>query len=202
MEIINKELLNDDKIKEMKKEFSFGKPYRHILIEDFLDIDTAMKILTALKKEEFEHKESDLFSLSQTADFFAVKNRVLKKFYEFFQSKEFGKWIEEITGINLKIGKIDMNGSLYESCDYLLCHDDQLEKRKIAFVYYLSDFNEKDGGAFSLFDSENGKPTEIAKRYSPVFNSFLMFEVSEKSFHEVEEVLSTKKRYAIGGWLH
>lgn len=45
-------------------------------------------------------------------------------------------------------------------------------------------------------------PTKISKKYLPQWNSLLLFEVSEISFHEVEENLSKKNRYAIGGWLH
>ena len=96
-----------------------------------------------------------------------------------------------------------MAGTLYESGDYLLCHDDELEGRKIAYVFYLSEnFKEGDSGNFTLFDSKMGKPFRAVKKYVPLFNRLLIFEVSRKSFHEVEENLSDKKRYAIGGWLH
>ena len=203
MELINKKLLGEEKIKEFRKKFFDGKPFEHLLLRDFLEEKRAKKVLEALKKEKFEHKECDLFSLSQTNDLKYSKNKVLQEFYRLMVSKEFAKWIEEITGISLNREKIDMSGSLYEECDYLLCHDDQLEGRKIAFIYYLSsDFSEKEGGAFVMFDCENGQAGGIAKRYSPRLNSFLIFIVSDKSFHEVEENMSNKDRYAIGGWLH
>ncbi len=201
MELINKGVA--DKALELNKKFIFGKPYKHILIKDFLQEDKAKEIFGALKKEKFDHKESDLFSLNQTEDLKFSQNEVLKKFYKFFSSKEFGEWIMVISGIKLKIGEIDMAGSLYDSCDYLLCHDDRLENRKIAFVYYLNkSFNEKDGGSFVMFDSEKGKPWRVSEKYLPLWNSLLIFEVSDKSFHEVEENYSDKKRYAVGGWFH
>ncbi len=187
----------------MQTRFNGGKPFRHLLIDNFLNEKKAGGILKALMKEHFEHKESDLFSLNQTRDFSVIKKGILLEFYEFFCSEDFGKWIERITGIKLKTGKIDMAGSLYKNCDYLLCHDDRLEERKIAYIYYLSeDFNESDGGAFVMLKSKNEMPGDCAEKHLPVWNSFLIFEVSDKSFHEVEEVLSDKKRYAIGGWLH
>ena len=201
MEFINNGLLDKDKIKELKQVFAEGGPYRHLFIEGFLIDDKAREILKELNKEEFEHKESDLFSFSQTKDFVNLGDGILKEFHDFFGSEEFRNWIEEISGIKLE-GVVDMSGSLYKSCDYLLCHDDRLEGRKIAYVYYLSEnFNREDGGAFVMFYSADGKAGEIKKKILPVCNSFLMFEVSEKSLHEVEEVLSDKKRYAIGGWL-
>ncbi len=203
MEIINKDLIKEENREKLKERYTNGMPYKHLVIDNFLNEEEARKIFDALKEEKFEYKESDLFSLNQTDDLMHTKNNTLKKFYEFFSSKEFEEWVEKISGIKLKIGKIDMAGSLYKNGDYLLCHDDKLEGRKIAYVYYLSrDFKKEDGGTFVLFDSENGMPWIAREKHIPIWNSLLIFEVGDKSFHEVEEVLSDKKRYAIGGWLH
>ena len=39
------------------------------------------------------------------------------------------------------------------AADTLLCHDDQLESRRIAFILYLvPDWSEKNGGAESSFN--------------------------------------------------
>lgn len=199
MEFINSELIIEEKIGELSEQFSQGELYKHLFIENFLDSRVAMRILAALKKEKFERKESDLFSFSQTGNLKYAKNRDLKIFYEFMSSEGLGKWIERISGIKLKIGKIDMFGSLYESCDYLLCHDDLIGERRIAFIYYLSDFADVEGGALIMYDCVDGDVGEEVKRISPAFNSILMFEVSEKSFHSVEEVIKGE-RWAIGGW--
>lgn len=41
--------------------------------------------------------------------------------------------------------------------DYLLCHDDELDSRRIAFIWYLSDdWKEDYGGTLDLF-SATGK---------------------------------------------
>lgn len=199
---MNEELFGTEKIKILAREFKENNPFPHILIKDFLKEEKSKELLTELKKERFEEKQSDLFSLSQTPDFAATENVLLKEFYEFFCSKEFTKLMQELCRIKLK-GGVDMAGSLYEDADYLLCHDDQLEGRKIAFVYYLSEgFREEDGGALAFLEDQGGKPGKMVERYFPLWNSLMIFEVSRKSWHEVEEVLTSKKRYAIGGWLH
>ena len=39
--------------------------------------------------------------------------------------------------------------------DMLLCHDDELEKRRLAFIYYLvPPWDDKDGGMLDLFDTD------------------------------------------------
>ena len=40
--------------------------------------------------------------------------------------------------------------------DTLLCHDDELEERHIAFIYYLvpESWSKEDGGTLDLFDAD------------------------------------------------
>lgn len=189
-------------IATLHKSFKEKKPFPHLLIENFLLPAQAKKLASALKTEPFQKKQSDLFSLSQTQDFIATPNVALKECYALFQDKEFTQAMSAITGLKLK-KKVDMAGSLYEDTDYLLCHDDELEGRRIAYIYYLSpNFKESDGGALVLLADEKGNPGHVIQRYAPRYNGIIIFEVSPKSWHEVEEVLKDKKRYAIGGWLY
>lgn len=187
----------------LRTTFEKNKPFPHIFIPKLLHENKAKILAKALANEKFEKKQSDLFSLSQTQDFIGFKHNELKEFYELFCSKEFAELMQEVTGVKLKKGVVDMAGSLYEDCDYLLCHDDQLEGRKLAYIYYLSEsFTERDGGALALLEDRNGKPGKVIVRYPPNWNSFMVFSVGPESWHEVEEILADKKRYAIGGWLH
>ena len=91
---------------------------------------------------------------------------------------------------------------MYSDTCYLLCHDDDLEGRKIAFTLYLSNLTQPEGGSLCLFSSKNKFPERIIKKLEPKLNSLVIFEVSKTSFHEVEEVIAKKQRIALGGWLH
>lgn len=185
------------------RSFASARPFPHALLRDFLIDSQAERLLAALKEEEFVHKESDLFSLSQTGDLVTSNHPTIRSFYLLVRSQEFAEFMQRLTGISVKPGVLDFAGSLYESGDYLLCHDDQVEDRKIAYILYLSKhFEKKDGAEFVLFNNNKGVPSEVAVSYPPLWNSFLFFEVSPLSFHMVGENCSSKKRYAIGGWLH
>lgn len=47
------------------------------------------------------------------------------------------------------------------------------------------------------------QPVEIVKSIQPRFNTLMFFEVSDRSFHQVAEVLSKNKtRYSLNGWFH
>lgn len=186
-----------------KKQFASAKPFPHVVLPHFLHEDRARELLKALQTSTFVHKESDLFSLWQTGDLSTSSHPSLKGFHLLAASRAFAQFMEGLTGISVKSGALDLAGSLYKPGDYLLCHDDQVEDRKIAYILYLSkDFSEKDGASFMLFNHSQGEPSTLAQKHLPLFNHLMVFEVSNVSFHAVEENMGTKDRYAIGGWLH
>uniref|UniRef100_A0A5K4F063 Ofd1_CTDD domain-containing protein n=1 Tax=Schistosoma mansoni TaxID=6183 RepID=A0A5K4F063_SCHMA len=123
-------------------------------------------------------------------------------------------WLKDITGIPLYENKVDLTSSLYKHGDYLLCHDDKLEGRRVAFIWYLvpdSWDSQIDGGELQLYESqpitddnsdENFFPTQISTTIPPKRNMFMFFEVSPRSFHQVAEVFGYSKRLSLHGWFH
>lgn len=189
-------------VKKLRKSFLAAKPFPHVVIDDFLSPEALVELASALQDEDFYLKESDLFTMYQTNDLISSTNPSMQKFYDFFKSEEFIGIFHEITGIEFTPDKVDLQGSIYQDTNFLLCHDDQLEGRKLAFLLYLTDMKKSDGGALTLFDNDHGVPTKVKARIHPKLNRFVCFAVSEISFHEVEEVLVDKQRLALGGWLH
>jgi Rps23 Pro-64 3,4-dihydroxylase Tpa1-like proline 4-hydroxylase len=181
------------KVSELKKSFKSAKPFPHLVLPNFFRNAKALK--SALLKEEFHYQNSDLFQFNQTNDCSKAKTKIVQDFHAFFGSKDFLKFISEVTG--KKLNSIDMSGFVYGDTDYLLPHDDRLEGRKIAYVVNLSEnFKEENGGALALF-----KGNKVVKKILPKFNTLTIFEVSGKSLHEVEEVVDAK-RVSFAGWFH
>ena len=195
---IREEYLDLDYINNLRKEFSENKPFKYLELKEFFNSDKIVNILKLLSKEKFQEREADLFKFMQTDDFKVVNNKVLNDFRDFLKSTEFISYIEYLTSTKLT-NKIDISGSLYQNTDYLLCHDDQLEGRKIAYFLYFTNMEESEGGNLNLFYSENGEPTKVVKKIIPKFNTLAFFEVSSISFHELEEVTVNKQRIAISG---
>lgn len=180
-----------------------AKPFPYISLTGFLQEDKAEALAEALSSQSFERKESDLFLLHQTKDLTHAEDKTIKAFSEFLRSKEFSAYMKAITGVRLTNASLDLAGALYTDTNYLLCHDDQLTGRKIAFILYLCpQFAEKDGGALALRSDKKGSPGPVVKRLYPTWNTLNFFTVSKESWHEVEEVLADKPRLSIGGWLH
>ena len=71
-------------------------------------------------------------------------------------------------------------------------------------MYFVPPWSSEDGGTLDLFDrDDNGCPNKVVRSLIPSMNSFVCFEVTHKSFHQVAEVLSREKtRLSVGGWFH
>lgn len=184
--------------KSLRSTFTKAKPFKNIELKDFFDAEKLVLVVQSLISEKFIEKESDLFKFMQTNDLASSKHTTLLAFREFLCSSSFISFMQDITGLKLKSGIIDIAGTLYRDSDYLLCHDDQLESRKIAFMIYLSDLASKEGGSLDLLSTTYKPIVKII----PKFNTVAFFEVSPISFHEVSEVLVDKQRLAIGGWFY
>jgi Rps23 Pro-64 3,4-dihydroxylase Tpa1-like proline 4-hydroxylase len=179
----------------LRKQFPSNKPFPHLVLGNFF-AKRINSVAKALVKEKFYENNSDLFQFQQTDDCKNAKQPAVKEFYKFFSSKEFINLISKITNTKLKF--IDMSGFIYDDSDYLLPHDDRLSGRKIAYVVNLSkDFTPSDGGALQFF-----KGNKIVKTIPPTFNTLTIFKVSPKSLHQVQEVMSNKKRLTFAGWFH
>jgi Rps23 Pro-64 3,4-dihydroxylase Tpa1-like proline 4-hydroxylase len=91
----------------------------------------------------------------------------------------------------------------------LLCHDDVIGNRKISFIIYLTDpedkWNELDGGQLEFYDSTGDGARRVpnpfpVKTLLPTFNSMAYFAVRPgESFHSVQEVFCDKPRLSIQG---
>ena len=199
---VNKHYTDQDIIKNLQKEFISNKPFEHIELNNFFKKDKLLLLEKDLEKEKFEEKNTDLFSLLQSNDLNESKQKFIKEFVNLLNSKEFTTLITSITGIKLAPGKTDISAVKYRQYDYLLCHDDVIDNRKVAFILNLSDFQEKDGGSLQLFDTKATKPNKIVKKIIPKFNNLVLFRVSKLSFHQVEEVYGKNERKTISGWFN
>jgi Rps23 Pro-64 3,4-dihydroxylase Tpa1-like proline 4-hydroxylase len=187
--------------KQFTDTFRNRKPYPYIQIEDFFDAEIFTGLTHAVGKLEFFPKSSDLFEFYQTSDLVSITEPTLTAFKEYLYSEKFISYIEELTGTQLST-KADLFVSIYQDTNYLLPHDDKIGTRKIAFLVYVTEFSEEEGGALEIWDNNGKEPTKIVDKVIPKANSMVLFEVSEKSFHAVEEVTVDKQRIAITGWYH
>ncbi|CAN8004277.1 unnamed protein product [Ixodes hexagonus] len=180
------------------------KPFNFCLLHHFLvGNDNVESLKNELFDIDFHQKNNDLYKFQQSDDLQQFDTPYIEAFRNCLTEKMV-PWLRDVTGIPLD-GKISLTCSKYSHTDILLCHDDELEGRRIAFILYLTpNWNESDGGALDLFDVDSHNcPRDVVHSVVPRYNSLAFFEVSPVSFHQVAEVLSEDKvRLSIGGWFH
>ncbi|KAK8761393.1 hypothetical protein V5799_027340 [Amblyomma americanum] len=180
------------------------EPFNVCILHNLLaDADCVDSLKNELFDIEFHAKDNDLYKFHQSDDLQNFGTPYIHAFRKCLE-RTLAPWLRDVTGIPLD-GTISLTCSKYSYTDVLLCHDDELEGRRIAFILYLTpSWSSTDGGSLDLFDVDsNGQPRDIVRSIDPRFNSLAFFEVSPVSFHQVAEVLSEDKvRISVGGWFH
>ncbi|KAL5103848.1 Prolyl 3-hydroxylase OGFOD1 [Taenia crassiceps] len=198
-------------------------PFTCAMLPNFLETANISALEDEARKFPLNRRLNDLFSLNQSGDLKALcKNaKLAEKFPLLCQIRDFLahdmlQWMKAVTGVNLDEGEVSSTISLYKPNDYLLCHDDELERRRIAFIIYLvpDDWDiARDGGALDLYgsgptsecdvvppNSGDYHPWRVVRSLPPARNCLAFFEVCSKSFHQVAEVIGKRDRLSIHGW--
>ncbi|CAM0138923.1 putative component of NuA3 histone acetyltransferase complex [Umbelopsis sp. WA50703] len=201
--------------------FKVSKPYLHCKIDQLMNDS----LLRQVRKEIFENlhftlKETDIYKVHQTGDLAnldGLPKEELDKLPSIFKlrnaiySQDFRDFISHITGCGpLSGSKADMSINNYLDGCHLLNHDDVIGTRRVSYILYLTDPDEKwdpkNGGALELYPViEKGTPAnEPSLIIPPQWNQFCMFTVQPgHSFHSVEEVVPVgQPRLSISGWFH
>lgn len=200
--------LDEAAAEEIKRAYSrtVGHPFPHHHLRDVFD----ERFLEAVKEEvlqlEYHPKSNDLYDFLQSNDLKGCTAPHVTRLREILYSAHFRTWLQRITGIEELNDTVDMSCARYIDGSTLLCHDDELEGRRIAYILYLvpKDWNEELGGTLDLFGvDEHNQPNSIVASFTPAWNSLFFFEVNPVSFHQVAEVLTDQKeRLSISGWFH
>lgn len=71
--------------------------------------------------------------------------------------------------------------------DYLLCHDDCVDDRSVAFIYYLNyDWLDDWGGTLDIYSvDKNCNAKEKVNHINPEFNTMIFFPVGRNTYHQV-----------------
>ncbi|XP_012736449.2 prolyl 3-hydroxylase OGFOD1 [Fundulus heteroclitus] len=179
-------------------------PFPHCIIKNFLSSQTFVENLQReLLELNFNEKSNDLYKFKQSDDLKKRKEPHIAATRAALFGR-FRSWLGDVLGVELE-PTVDISCAKYEYTDVLLCHDDELEGRRVAFILYLvPPWQSSDGGSLDLYSTDgNFQPESIAKSLVPSWNTLVLFEVSPVSFHQVSEVLSQDKcRLSLSGWFH
>ena len=135
-DILNPSLLDPAFVAKLTAEFHAGKPFKHLCIPALLDASFLRTLENELRGLEYYSKSSDLFEFAQSGDLKGVSTPLVSKLKQVLYGPTFRKILQTITGI--EIGQlaqtVDMSANVYGDTNTLLCHDDELLGRRIAYI--------------------------------------------------------------------
>lgn len=179
-----------------------------VILRNVFKEECARSLADEVTNLRFTYSNNDLHSMSQTDDFSNLDDlpKFCSQFLQFLHTSALGSVLSESFGLD-KVSRITTTASLYKQNDYLLCHDDQVGDRSVAFIFYLTEnWESSDGGQLKFFSYDKFKNEPLVDSYRkilvPEFNAMALFLVNDSSFHEVEQVFGTKPRISINGWFH
>ena len=188
---------NVDKLPRIK-----SRPFKHVVVKNFLDPPTLDLAIDALAGLEYDFKESDLFSYWASIDLTDINHPAINILRDDLGGEIWRKKVAESFKVK-QLSNIDMAAYVYGLGDFLLPHDDQVEGRVIAYSLHLTpEITEKMGGALNIFKANDAGKSELVDSIIPEYNSLIMFEVSDSSWHQVSEIMQDIQRLTVTGWYH
>lgn len=161
MEIID--IYKKEKLKEEMQQFFLSEGF--IQLTDFLKGDI-VNIKSKILKSNFNQVYNPMIMRKKDLLEKEIFDVDILKFLEFFKSKEFREYIENITGFELELK--DFNLNMYENKDYALLHDSLKTKEDyIEVIYDMSDFIAEGAGGVLTYTTKE----EEVFYLEPTFNS-------------------------------
>jgi len=150
---------------EVKQQMSeFFDEENFIQLNNFFEKDID-KIKSKLNYSKFDLKYNPMKYKFKELDLKNIYDLEIIELVEFFKSKEFLEYIEEITQIDLSFK--DLNLRKYLQSDFTLLHDNQEKEDIIEVIFDLSDnWKEEFGGILTYLTKD-----EEIFYLSPIFNS-------------------------------
>ena len=188
---------NVDRLPKIK-----SRPFPHVVVKNFLDPSTLDLVIDALAGLEYDFKESDLFSYWASIELTDINHPAINILRDDLGGEIWRKKVAESFKVK-KLSSIDMAAYVYGLGDFLLPHDDQVEGRIIAYSLHLtSEITEEMGGALNIFKANDVGKSKLVDSIIPEYNSLIMFEVSDSSWHQVSEIMLDIQRLTVTGWYH
>lgn len=196
MELINSMYTDPAKVAQLAVEFQTGKPYKHLVLDNFLRQDVADQLYSQFPSVEKLTKHwkginENKSEGSNFTDFDPVFSQVRSE----IMSPQFAQWMAQVTGIegvfvtddNLGTGLHQGgDGSFLDiHVDFNIHHVKNVHRRLNMLIYLNKDWQDEYGGGMEMW---NADMTRMEKIVMPLLNRCLIFETSNISYHGYSKI--------------
>jgi Rps23 Pro-64 3,4-dihydroxylase Tpa1-like proline 4-hydroxylase len=179
--VVPKEILNISDLESRRDSLHASNenafPFPHLVLDPLCQESSLRAIMKECAEMTFTFKESDLFKVYQSSDLSnlsessASKVPNLFKLREELYSERYRALISQVMGVGNLTDKTDMSINIYAQSCHLICHDDVVATRSVAYIIYLTDPDDAwdaraDGGALELYALDEAHPAPQKKSKS------------------------------------
>ncbi|GAB1448222.1 MAG: 2OG-Fe(II) oxygenase [Bacteroidia bacterium] len=191
MNLINITNFSDSSIQAFSEAFNQAKPYRHLVIDNFLRPEIAEEIFSGFPAEEvFNKKYKGVNEYKAEGSNFQDFPELFSRLRDEIQGSEWCEIMSRITGIEGLYSVPDAlgsglhqggNGSFLDiHIDFNIHADKGIHRRVNLLIFFNKDWKEEYGGHTELW---NADMTNLDKKVFPSLNRCLIFETNEISYH-------------------
>jgi Rps23 Pro-64 3,4-dihydroxylase Tpa1-like proline 4-hydroxylase len=179
-----------DRADELAVEFRNGDPFPLLLIDDFLDQETADKLLEEFPKPDAMPKSRDyMFGDKHELSSVAEQGPTSREFYDALMGEKFQQFISTLSGKDLFVDPAFHGGGFHQSGDGGFLdthvdfnmhplHEDWLRTLNV-LLYLNKDWKPEYDGRLLI----KSKPDDEPRAIEPVFNRGLIMVTDERTFH-------------------
>ncbi len=199
LSFINREVLEN--LDRLHAEFKNGRPFRHVIVDDFLRADVAERMLsdfpTVKDPSKLLNEFGDPNPKSAISDVKSLAP-VYVELDQYIQSREFLSAMERVTGIaDLRYDPWYYGAGTHENFhgagldahyDFNIHPKTAYHRRLNAIVYLNKDWDPAWNGDIAFHTDPWDLKNDARKSVHPEFNRCVIFETTEKSWHSVTPV--------------
>jgi hypothetical protein len=179
-----------DRVDELAPQFRDASPFPLLVIDDFLDVETAESLLAEFPAPDAMPKSRDyVFGDKRELSSVAEQGPTSKAFYDALMGDQFKTFIGKLTGRDLFVDPAFHGGGFHQSGDggYLdthvdfnmhPLHSDWLRTLNV-LLYLNKDWKPEYDGRLMIKSSPDGDTTAI----EPLFNRGLIMVTDDHTFH-------------------
>jgi Rps23 Pro-64 3,4-dihydroxylase Tpa1-like proline 4-hydroxylase len=180
--------------------FRAATPFPHVAIDGFARAECLDDLASAFEEEPAEEIHDEIFAMM------ASSKRLEHETFRAFAAELGGREVlEAVSAIaEARVSRVELRAYAYLPGHYLLPHADHQSAvgRAVAIAFYV-DVRDLEGGELELFecdlDGTEIVATRSARRIKAIKNRAVLFEVSDRSLHQVREV-TRGARLSLAGW--
>ena len=194
--IFNKQLFDPAYIKQQSESFQSSKPYKHMVIENFLQEDFANTLYEHFPTmDKLSKHYQGLNEKKSEGSNFNTFHPAYSELRAALNSAEVRKVLEEMTGVkdiystddNLGAGiHQGTNGSYLDvHIDFNIHYEKNINRRFNLLIFLNKNWKEEYGGKAEMWNED---VTECVQAYLPSFNRCVIFETNEISYHGYSKI--------------